>query len=58
MDRRVPIFAILGLVAAALVPFSTFGKDDFRWVAAGTAGVYFLLAALVLADWLSRRGRD
>ena len=57
MDKRVPVFLVCSVAAAALVPFADFPDQDFRWVAGGTSAMYFLLAMLVLVDWLSRKNR-
>jgi hypothetical protein len=52
MDRRAVFFLVAALLCFLLVPVADAGH---RWVAAGTGGVYVVLAALSALDHWSRR---
>lgn len=52
MDRRAAFFLLAAAACAALVPVA---EPDHRWVAAGLAVVYVVLA---VASWLDARSRS
>jgi hypothetical protein len=52
LDRRVPFFAIVSVVCAALIPVA---EPKLRYVPIAVAVAYAVFTLAFLLDWLSRR---
>ena len=52
LDRRVPFFAVVALLAFALVPAA---EPKLRYVPTAVGIAYVVFTVLFFLDWLSRR---